>query len=318
MKRLSSYIILRLLVGICLASLVLGCLAFISSFIRKIGRADQSLIDILAQTIHQVPNALYEVLPLGSIIGTVIVLRSLANTNQLVMARCLGLSGWRLASLIATPAFLLGLVAMAWLDYLVVPMKKASPAEHRRVWIEDEHGLLYIGRLTVLPTIQSENLIRFVLTQRGVEEVGRADQLTCSEGICRSSGKSYWGDPIAIEAKADVLAHYGIPPHSQRLLPLWQKEKDDLEAWQLWQRIANPFLLVALVLLMGVFVLYSSPRASLAGPLVFAIGLGFLTDTLLKVMTFSAMLYQLPIWLAFFVPLGGTIIATTLMIARKT
>jgi len=318
MKRLSNYIMLRLLVGICLSSLVLGCLAFISSFIRKIGRADHTFIDLLAQTVRQVPNALYEVLPLGCIIGTVIVLRSLASSNQLVMARCLGLSGWRLASLIATPAFLLGLVAIGWLDYVVVPMQKASPSEHRRVWIEDEQGLLYIERLTVLPTIQSENLIRFVYAQQGIAEVGRAEQLACNEGICRSFGQSYWGDPVTIETKANTLAHYGVPSRSQRLIPLWQKEKDDLEAWQLWQRIANPLLLVALVLLMGVFVLYSSPRASLVGPLVFAIGLGFLADTLLKIMTFSAMLYQLPIWLAFFLPLGGVIIATTLMIARKT
>lgn len=316
MKRLSNYIMLRLLVGICLSTLVLGCLAFISSFIRKIGRADQALIEMLAQTIRQMPNALYELLPLGCIIGTVIVLRTLASSNQLVMARCLGLSGWRLASLIATPALLLGLVAVVWLDYLIVPMQKASPLEHRQVWIEDEQGLLYIGKLVVSPTIQPAKLVRFIFAQQNVAEVGRADQLTCNEEVCR--GESYWGDPMTIEAKTSVLAHYGVSPRSQRLIPLWQKEKDDLEIWQLWQRITNPLLLVALVLLMGVFVLYSSPRASLAGPVIFAIGLGFLTDTLLKLVAFSAMLYQLPIWLSFLLPLGGTIIATSLIIARKT
>lgn len=318
MSRLYSYIALKLLGGILLSGLVLSGIAFISSFIRDIGNLP--LLATLGRVMDRLPGAIYELLPLGCIIGTVIVLRSLTGSNELVIARCLGLSGWRLASLIAAPAFLLGLVAMIWSDYVVVPMQQTSRTEHHRVWIEDEEGLLYIGRLPASFQAQpgAENVVRFVFGRE--TEVARAAQLTCDGEVCHGIGKSYWGNPITIKTRADALANYGISPQARRLGSLWQQGsgKSDAEAWQLWQRITNPFFLVSLALLMGVFVLYSSPRASLAGPLIIAIGLGFLTDTLLRIVTFSAMLYQLPLWLGFLIPLGAIILTTSLMIARKT
>ena len=325
MGKLYGYVGVKLMNGILLSSCALSGLAFISALIKKIGRrgSDLSMVNLLNDIVHLLPYMVYEMLPLGCIIGTTLVLHSLAANGELIIMRCLGLSGWRMASLIATPSLLIGLTAIFWIDYIAVPAYKAPTKTYNHIWLEDKQGLLHIGKLFVPAQGQpvASNLTRFVFSEEKLTSVVTGDQTLCSTRICEGKGRPRWGNSDALVVSLDRLKDYGLSSRSQRLIPLWRTvQRSELynpKAWQLWQRLSNPLFFAALALLVGVFVLYYSPRSSVAKPIIIAIGLGLLADTLLKITTFSAMLYQLPVWLGFLAPISATILGTVLLILRK-
>lgn len=329
MKILYTYAGIKLFKGIFFACCLLSALSLISALIKKVGGrgTELGLMDLISYGLHLLPYMVYEMLPLGCIIGTVLVLRSLAANGELVMMRCLGLSGWRLAALIAIPAFLWGIAAIFWVDYVAIPIYKSSVGTIYRnnVWIEGDQELFYMRSLQLSPTGQSqaEQLVRFIFEDQRLAAVTKAQRLICTRTVCRSQGLSHWlgTTEAAIRISPRTLANHAMAPRSQRLGQLWQAVQQDkghgLRAWQLWQRLMNPLFFASLSLLMCLFVLYSSPRTSIIRPIVIAIGLGLLADTVLSMIAFSAMLTRLPLWIGSLFPILAVMLITVAILLKK-
>ena len=263
MSRIYGYVGIKLMSGILLSGCALSGLALISALIKKLGRegADLVMADILYDILSLLPYMVYEMLPLGCILGTTLILHSLAAHGELIIMRCLGISGWRFAIFVATPPFFLGIAAIFWVDYLAVPAYKTSATAYQNLWLEDERELLHIGDLSV-PAHgwpRADDLTRFVFSHGKLASIVTGSQVICDAEVCRGEVRTRWGDAESLVVATDRLKYYGVSPRAQSLVSLWRTAREgaayDTKAWQLWQRLSNPLFFAALALLMGVFVL---------------------------------------------------------------
>ena len=216
MKILHSYVCLKLLRGFFFACLLLSALSFVSVLIKEVRGAEPSFIALMSYGLHLLPYLVYQMLPFGCIVGTALVLRSLAGHGELVVMRCLGLSGWSLALVVIGPAFLWGIIAVFWMDYLAIPVYKASAPRiyHTNVWIPRDEELLYIRRLhlNITGSSQGEQVVQFVFDERSLAQVTRAAKINCDDKNCRAQGLSHW-----LREKQHIKGHSTFTAHLDKL-----------------------------------------------------------------------------------------------------
>ncbi|MBK9237724.1 MAG: LPS export ABC transporter permease LptG [Rhodoferax sp.] len=119
----------RLIYGEVIGSIVFVTLGFLSLFfffdfvdelsqVRGKASSDYQLVDALVYVVLQVPNHLYQLLPITALIGTIFVMARLAQSSEFTILRTSGLGPWRALRLLSMLG--LGLVLLTFVvgDYL--------------------------------------------------------------------------------------------------------------------------------------------------------------------------------------------------------
>lgn len=92
--------------------------------IRAFDQANVGMREILGLTLLNVPQALYRILPLMTILASVILFLNLSRSSELVIARAAGRSALRTLGAPVTVAFLLGVLAVAGMNPIVAATSK--------------------------------------------------------------------------------------------------------------------------------------------------------------------------------------------------
>lgn len=124
MKTLRRLIYRDLLRSIAFVTLGFLCLFFFFDFVDELGSVGQGLTDayrvpqVLAYVALQIPNHLYELLPIAVLIGAVLVLSNLARTSEFTILRTSGLGPWRALRMLLVLGMAFVVLTAAVGDYL--------------------------------------------------------------------------------------------------------------------------------------------------------------------------------------------------------
>ena len=311
MKIAYLYLIGRLVKIILLTFIVIILLTMISSLFGGVDFAGDTETFIY-NLLKLAPFLIYDMMPLACVVGIVLGLRSIINSNELTILKGMGLSWAKLAALIALPALFLGLISYVWMDFVAVPLYKLSTdklggesIQLNNLWLnyelpagQDEAKrdvVVYIDRLAKnegSPTeLSATNIYLFGYEGKELKSYSHGGKVSFQpDGSWQeqisvnwpSSDKTWKVGEFKISATA--LIENAKDRRSQNMYELWRGEIDNkaanqsnnIKMYEIWHRLSLPLLFVSASLLMLAFSLMTPPRSSAALQVVIALAMGML------------------------------------------
>ena len=129
MTLLDRYVIRAMLGGVLLVMTVLLVLGALFLFVGQqddIGVGSYTVLDALWFTAMNMPQQVYELLPISALIGSLVGLGTLARGSEITVMRSVGWSVWRLSGAVAVGAVLLVSFAVLVGEYLAPPMQQMA------------------------------------------------------------------------------------------------------------------------------------------------------------------------------------------------
>ncbi len=129
MTLLDRYVIRAMLGGILLVMTVLLVLGALFLFVGQqddIGTGSYSALDAVVFTALNLPQQVYELLPISALIGSLIGLGTLARGSEITIMRSVGWSVWRVSGAVIVGALLVLGVAVLIGEYLGPPLQQMA------------------------------------------------------------------------------------------------------------------------------------------------------------------------------------------------
>jgi lipopolysaccharide export system permease protein len=170
MNLLDRYVIRALLGGVLVVVAVLVSLGAMFLFAGQqddIGVGTYSALDALWFVLLNMPQQIYEILPIGTMIGALIGLGSLARGSELTVMRAAGISVWRIAASVGMAGVVLILVAVVCGEFLAPPLQQMAT---RQKAMSKFSTISYGGRGG--PWVRDGDVLINVMEQSGVGEFG--------------------------------------------------------------------------------------------------------------------------------------------------
>ena len=334
----------RIIKMIAITLISLSLFALLSNLIKELNMPGitKFWFNILSTT----PYIIYSNIPLSCVIGTVLAIRIMMNSNELTIIRLLGVNGKILVTLVALPAFITGLIAIAYVEYISIPLHRIAIdnldgriEKHDNIWIKTDDKILYIGELSLPKNtddkMQAENVVTLSFTDNDIAAYHKAKQISYEKGGWQAQEVIHWTPSNQITRQSDtaysfipqanILTDYIKHQRSQNIPDLWRTIHNNralgldnnLKDYELWERLNRPPLFVALALIMTMLCLFSSPRSSLVLHVIVSIGIGLSLESLLKIVAFSSLITGIPLWAGMIITsLSLAILAAVVIIKR--
>ena len=132
MNLIDRYVIRALLGGVFVVMIVLialGALFLFAGQQNDIGVGTYSALDAFSFVLLNVPQQVYELMPIGVLIGALLGLGTLARGSELTVMRSAGISVWRIAGSVAMAGVLLIFVAVACGELVAPPLQAMAKRE---------------------------------------------------------------------------------------------------------------------------------------------------------------------------------------------
>jgi lipopolysaccharide export system permease protein len=170
MNLLDRYVIRAVLggVGVVLAVLLtLGALFLFANQQDDIGQGTYSALDAFWFVLLNIPEQIYELMPIAVLIGALLGLGQLARGSELTVMRAAGISVWRIAGSVAMAGILLMIVAAVCGEFLAPPFaamakKEKALAKFANISFANRGGAW----------VRDGNLLINVMEQSGTAEFG--------------------------------------------------------------------------------------------------------------------------------------------------
>jgi lipopolysaccharide export system permease protein len=129
MNLLDRYVIRALLGGVFIVIAVLMTLGALFLFANQqddIGLGTYTTLDALWFVLLNLPQQVYEIMPIGVLIGALLGLGTLARGSELTVMRSAGWSVWRVAGAVAMGGVLLMFIAVVCGEFLAPPLQQMA------------------------------------------------------------------------------------------------------------------------------------------------------------------------------------------------
>jgi lipopolysaccharide export system permease protein len=167
---LDRYVIRAVLGGVFIVLTVLLMLGALFLFIGQqddIGTGTYTALDAFWFTLANMPQQVYEFMPIGVLIGALLGLGSLARGSELTVMRAAGISVWRIAGSVTMAAVLLLLFAIVCGEFLAPPLQAMAKQQKA---LAKFSTITFAGRAG--PWVRDGNLLINVAQQSGGGEFG--------------------------------------------------------------------------------------------------------------------------------------------------
>ena len=353
MPILGNYIVRTVLGYTALVMLVLLALGALFIFIGQqddIGTGGYTASQALLFVALNLPSYLFQLLPVGALIGALLGLGNLARGSELVVMRASGVTTARFCLWLGVAGFILAVLMVAVGEYVAPPLEKYarqlkvfskfnefSFAGSRGTWVRDGDMIISVEQQSAQARFGGVQVFRFD-DQRRLLAVGRADSASVDdasgwqlEGFAETrftdQGTEAGRAPtrqVKTSLSTDFLGLAVVEPETMGLRDLRayraHLERNNLDATQFeaafWARIARVVALMLVVILALPFAL-GPMRASGQGARTVVgilIGAGFVL--LSQTLESSARLLDLPPWLVGWGPTALLAALTLVLLAR--
>jgi lipopolysaccharide export system permease protein len=170
MNLLDRYVIRAVLGGVFIVLtvlLTLGALWLFANQQDDIGHGTYSTLDAFWFVLLNIPQQVYETMPIAVLIGALLGLGSLARGSELTVMRAAGISVWRIAGSVAMAGILLIVLAVVCGEMLAPPLQ--SMAKQQKL-LAKFSTITFAGRAG--PWVRDGNLLINVAQQSGGTEFG--------------------------------------------------------------------------------------------------------------------------------------------------
>lgn len=301
MNLLDRYLIRAVLGGafVVMAVLItLGALFLFSGQQDDIGVGTYTAMDAFSFVLLNVPQQIYELMPIGVLIGSLVGLGALARGSELTVMRAAGISVWRVAGSVALAGVLLIVVAVACGEFLAPPLQALAKqqkalskfstitfAGRAGPWVRDGDLLINVSQQS--GSGEFAGMLIFELTEdHHLKSVASANTATVqpdgSWKLSHYASTKFGGERIESEKQdsrdfqstvgGDFLALTVTTPRQLETRVLWNLirhlRENSLDAseqeFAFWSRIARTTAILFAALLAVPFV-FGSLRAAGAG-----------------------------------------------------
>jgi lipopolysaccharide export system permease protein len=353
MPILGNYLVRTVLGYTALVMLVLLALGALFIFIGQqddIGTGGYTASQALLFVALNLPSYLFQLLPVGALIGALLGLGNLARGSELVVMRASGVTTARFCLWLGVAGFILAVLMVAVGEYVAPPLEKYarqlkvfskfnefSFAGSRGTWVRDGDMIISVEQQSAQSRFGGVQVFRFD-DQRRLLAVGRADSASVDdasgwqlEGFAETQftaqGTEAGRAPtrqVKTSLSTDFLGLAVVEPETMGLRDLRayraHLERNNLDATPFeaafWARIARVVALMLVVILALPFAL-GPMRASGQGARTVVgilIGAGFVL--LSQTLESSARLLDLPPWLVGWGPTALLAALTLVLLAR--
>lgn len=345
---LARYVGLRVWWSMLAATALLTLLQVVFGYLAQISdlRGGYGAWEAVRHTLWRIPQILYETLPLGALIGTVMGLGSLATTSELVMMRASGQGVLRIVGWALRPALILAVLMLALAQWAVPPALERSENTKRQAlgvnaiadvvgyWHRQGNQFAYVSRAYTDPqgrlTLEQTHIYQFDQARR-LQAVQQA-----KSGYYKQSGR--WQ---LEQIHQRQLSNAGQLQQSQRPALMWTSnidpkllqvstaDPDYLAPSQLyvmghylrnqgqlagqywlafWQKMLAPFSVISMALVASAFIFGPLRSQSFGLRLVIALLTGLLLRYVQDFFGYASLIYRLPAWLMVALPIVATLV----------
>ena len=170
MNLLDRYVIRAVLGGVFIVLavlLTLGALFLFAGQQDDIGQGTYTTLDAFWFVLLNVPQQVYELMPIGVLIGALLGLGSLARGSELTVMRAAGISVWRIAGSVTMAALMLVVLAVVCGEFLAPPLQAMAKQQKA---LSKFSTITFAGRSG--PWVRDGNLLINVTQQSGAGEFG--------------------------------------------------------------------------------------------------------------------------------------------------
>ena len=177
MKIIDRYVARVIMSGTLTALLlVVGLDAFFSliSQIDDVGEGDYTLLKMLATVALTLPNSMYELFPVATLLGSLMGMGMLASNSELIAMRASGLSIWRIVFSVMQAGVIMLVVAVA-LGEFVAPAAERYAQQlrslatetrvtfmgNRSLWVRDGRLFIHAGKVVSEDTLADITVYEF-------------------------------------------------------------------------------------------------------------------------------------------------------------
>src|SRR4051812_36765970 len=205
MNLLDRYVIRALLGGVFVVVTVLVALGALFTFAGQqddIGVGTYSALDAFWFVLLNIPQQVYELMPIGVLVGALLGLGTLARGSELTVMRSAGISVWRIAGSVTMAGVLLVVFAVLCGEFLAPPMQDMAK---RQKALSKFSNISFANRGGAW--VRDGNLLINVMQQSGQAEFGgmRIFELTPDHQLASMATAS----TAAVQADGSwKLSHY--------------------------------------------------------------------------------------------------------------
>lgn len=312
MRKLDWYVgksVLFAILSVLLVLLGLACLFALVDELRGIGKGDYGFVQALNYLLYTIPKRLYDLLPMGVLIGSLIGLGTLASNSELTVMRAAGVSIKRIVWAVMKPMLLIMVLGLAIGEYLapwaeniaesnraVAQSGSEAISSKRGLW--HRQGTEYFHANAIQPSGKMFGVTRYKLNQdRQLVEASFAKNAVYQDGkwqlndvaITRLFPRySETEHAATLEWEADfdpaLLNTVIMKPDALSISGLWRYahylEEQELKSenyWlAFWGKVLQPLITAALVLMAISFIFGPLRSVTLGQRLFTGVLVGFI------------------------------------------
>lgn len=353
MSTLGRYIILTVLGYTGLVMLMLLALGALFLFISQqddIGTGGYTVLEALRFVALNLPSYMFDLLPVGALIGALLGLGNLARGSELVVIRASGVSTLRFCSWLGIAGLLLAVLMFALGEFVAPPLEKYalqlkvfskhsqfSFAGDRGTWVRDGDTIISIEQQSASTRYGGVQLFHFD-PQRRLVTIGRAESASldaANRWRLENYAATHFVDgrtdversaikEVRSSLSADFLGLAVVEPDSMALKDIvayvGHLRVNDLETrgfeTALWSRISRMTALLLVVMLALPFS-FGPMRSSGQGAravIGILIGAGYVLVS--RTIESSGQIFDVPPWVVGWAPTMALAVLTVLMLAR--
>ncbi|MGD0959854.1 MAG: LPS export ABC transporter permease LptG [Methylomonas sp.] len=336
MKVLTAYIVKEVLKGAFIAILLLVTLFVLFTFtdeLKNLGHGNYGMKQILVFLLLSTPTLFYEVTPSGALIGSLVVVGSMANHREIVAMRAAGISaGWIIRRIMLAGLFLV-IVSMSIGEFIAPPCERAAQllkntAQNDSIvmrtrygmWLREGDSFINVRKILEDGSL-SDIRIYDINEQHRLKKFTRADharflgnQLWRLENVRHSEinptkigadtrPEEIWQSSI----DSDLLKVAVVSADNQSLYDLFMyidflkqnNQKSQRYEVAFWSRVFNPFVTFVMLMVSAPLVIGIGRGTSTGSRILVGILIGEIFDAFDKMAGHAGLIYELnPIMVA--------------------
>ena len=353
MATLGLYLVRTVLGYAALAMLVLLALGALFLFIGQqddIGTGSYTATQAMLFVALNLPSYLFELLPVGALIGALLGLGNLARGSELVVMRAAGITTLQFCRWLALAGLVLAVLMVVLGEFVAPPLEKYgrqlkvfskysefSFAGNRGTWVRDGDKIISVEQQSADARYGGVQVFRFD-GQRRLLSVGRAESASVDEQNRWSlenyveteftdggtAAEKVGVQEIASTLSPDFLGLAVVEPETMGLRDLvyyiGYLQRNDLVSTQfeiaLWSRTARIAALMLVVILALPFALGPMRSSGQGARTVIGILIGAAFVLLSRTLESSGQLFDLEPWLVGWIPTAALAVLTVGLLAR--
>ena len=345
MNILDRYIGQAVISGVASVLVIFVVLFELFAFVGEVGntgRADYTVWAAIQYSLLLIPQHIYELFPLSMLLGTMLGLGRLANSNELVVIRMAGVSLLRIVGSIMKTAMVLMLLALLIGEGLGPPLHKYAKEQRIKalkvhvnmntkygMWARDASTYINVKRVEADGRLIGISLYQFADNNTIQRQIQAGQAVYDGEQWLLKSVKEtiYKNNSFSINVikemkwktllDLDTVKILGVPGDIlsiSMLIPIWELtgyidylKNNDLEyaKYELvfWTKLFGPFSILAMVLLAVPFVFGSVRHISIGKQILLGFIVGLTFNAASRLMGQMGVVYGMPPMISAILPI---------------